>query len=82
MQSRVIYELASLTGTLRSDFKAKTDDHRQIFEKSDKKVASLAGKATRETPNASVSIQRNSSGILDQIPITTLLPTKQKIKSL
>ena len=78
MQSRVIYELASLTGTLRSDFKAKTDDHWQIFEKSDKKVASLVGRATLETPNASVSIQRNSSGILDQIPITTHLLQNRK----
>ena len=47
MQSWVIYEQASLTRTLRSDFKAKTDDHRQIFEKSDKKVASVVvGRAT------------------------------------
>ena len=46
MQSGVIYEQASLTRTLRSDFKAKTDDHRQIFEKSDKKVASVVGRAT------------------------------------
>ena len=43
MQSWVIYEQAPLTRTLRSDFKAKTDDHRQIFEKSDKKVASVVG---------------------------------------
>ena len=57
MQSWVIYEQASLTRTLRSDFKAKTDDHRCKYLKNLIKKGSIGGgQGYLEIPNASVSV--------------------------